>query len=815
VDSAANRDDRVLIAPLLAISAAVIARALYEIPRLDFTSGLIYLALVIIVAACGPYTLQLPRLKTILSPTDPFVFGSMILFGPWLTALIAGLDGVLSTRRHTSRRWSWLASFSVMVLSAGAAGLVFDGLAPKGFRHKDASVDELVLPVITAALVYFLVNTGLVAGVTAWRRRWPILDLWKQNYLWTSISFLASSVAALLGYSAQRSFGGMSLLVVLPLVATVYAFYRAYLGKLASEGKHIRELNRLQEQTMDAFAMAIDTRHSSFRGHARKVQFTAETIAEIVREKYPELAGRTRLDDAWVKTVKAAALLHDIGKLGVPDHILHKTTKLSSAEEEKMRQHPVLGAAILSRVMLPRPVAPIIKSQLERWDGKGFPLGLEGADIPLEARILSLSLGLAKIRQGIDEKSAARIHRSSDRSDEGHSKPVDALISYVARHSGSVFDPHLADLYCAHAEEIETEVARRLVSWYESRETDAGPSVEEIRVIEGIQNAQRESGALFNLARSLGRTLDFEETLDVVIQRLEELMPSYSCALYLADPGGKVVSARRVRGALADTLSKSRFACGEGITGWVFGANEGCLNADPRVDLGRIAEEDPAILSAAAFPIHDQAGPLGVVVFYALEADAFSQDHQRLFENIAPQLAGALRNAMLYEETRVTSMTDALTGLPNSRYLYAQVEKEMSRTMRRGTPLSIVVLDLDGFKPVNDTYGHQAGDLVLQRISDLLRREFRSADTVCRYAGDEFVALLPETDLDDARRIVRRFQEIAEEYEILLPSGESVKVGISAGWASFPVDGSTFEELLHRADKEMYRDKARRGAPSR
>ncbi len=552
---------------------------------------------------------------------------------------------------------------------------------------------------------------------------------------------------------------------------------------------------RANRETLEALALAIDARDPSARGHARRVQVYAQELGRLVVAHAPDLVP-THDHAGWLDALSTAALLHDVGKLGMPERLLSKSETLSRGEREKLREHVRVGELIVSRMPLPHAMAAVVRSHHEHWDGSGYPDALAGTAIPFEARLVGLVDAVDDLRR--------------ERADFSRLAP-DELREFLRDEAGRRFDPRLADLFARHADAVEAAVADE-----EARDATAAPTAGADSpdvLLSGIADAPRESAALYDLACRLGSTLDLEETLALAATRVSELLPAHSCAFYLADPQTGQLSAQHAAGPLAELLEGRRFAPAEANTGWCFAAGQPAFNVDPATDLGSAVEGAvPPARSLAVFPIVEGREVLGVLALYAAAPRAFTTDHRRILETVAPQFAQVLRNALLFAETRASSMTDPLTGLHNNRYLHAQLEKELARATRRGVPLSVVVLDLDEFKPVNDVHGHLAGDAVLRRIAELLREGFRSCDTVIRYAGDEFVALLPETSPEEARAIVRRIQERISSTAIPIPSGATVSVGVSAGTSCFPIDGSTLEELVRRADRDMYGDKAHRKA---
>ena len=179
-------------------------------------------------------------------------------------------------------------------------------------------------------------------------------------------------------------------------------------------------------------------------------------------------------------------------------------------------------------------------------------------------------------------------------------------------------------------------------------------------------------------------------------------------------------------------------------------------------------------------------------------------------EAVAKLASDAIANAVKHERTETSALTDLLTGLPNARALRYRFEEEVDRAKRHRDSFVMVMMDLDGFKAVNDNYGHQAGDQVLKELSQLLMSQVRSCDFVCRYAGDEFVAIL-QIPQDEAEELTRRIQKAVDKHNFGF-SGSKLTVGVSIGWACFATEGETIDQLLLAADRAMYSDKSKRKA---
>lgn len=548
-------------------------------------------------------------------------------------------------------------------------------------------------------------------------------------------------------------------------------------------------------QTLETFVKAVESREPARVGHAHRTRAYVEEIAALIDEHPEEHGLETPAGPDWRENVATAAFLHDIGKLGVPEPLLRQAEASADGGNERYRLHAVIGANMVGQISFDESVPTAIRHHHERWDGNGYPDGLEGERIPLEARIIALADALEELYLS--------------RGDRSHPL-LETIVDFVSRESGTRLDPALCELYCRHAAAVERAVSERGL---DAEPPITEPVIGEASSLLDVSRAQHEAGVLYDLACQLGTSLRVEETARTVLHRLMELVPARSCVMYVIDASGMHALPRAALGPLRAQLERRTFALGEGITGWVLETGDAAVNVDPRIDLGADADaEGFTARSATVIPVRGAERLVGLLAFYGASQAAFTSDHLRIIRSITPQLAAALANAELYETTHTFSMTDSLTQLPNSRFLYAQLDKELARATRNGQPLVVAVLDLDGFKPVNDRYGHRAGDAVLAEVGALLQRSFRQGDTVCRYAGDEFVALLPETSPEEAEQVVARVQRTVSSHRFQIDEERSVKVGVSAGAACFPLDGSTLEQLIHRADKAMFRDKTVRHA---
>ena len=576
--------------------------------------------------------------------------------------------------------------------------------------------------------------------------------------------------------------------VVVLLVGAVRGRHQqaAALEAATRETEGVRELHMA---AIEALALAIDAKDQTSHAHIRRLQLYAGHLAAEV--------GMSALD---VQGVRTAALLHDIGKLAVPEHILSKPGPLSPEEFQKIRAHPKIGAEIIARVPFPYPVAPLILSHHERWDGKGYPTGLHGAQIPLGARVLS-------VVDYFDALTTDRpYHRAMRRED---------AIDLLRQESGRALDPDLVHRFLRRLPELEAEARALSLLPAEGSATAA-----EVRdrvtvdpgrtVLEDISLAHREIYALYEIAQALGSQLGVADTMSIISSKLTNIVPFAASALFLLDEGDETLTCRYAIGTDSDLILKTTVRVGEGLTGWV-ARNRRCLvNARPEADLEAGGRDSALQLrSALICPLIVQERFIGTLTVYHSEPSFYREDHRRLLERVAEQAAAVIQNSMLFEQTQEDSLTDPLTLLPNTRFLFMHLAREIARATRHKTQVALLIADLDGFKEINDTLGHHVGDRALAEVARVLRGAIRPYDICARYAGDEFVLVLSGCGVEDAERKRQELQQAIDTMSFQ-GTGRPLGLGISVGCAVFPEDGQTHETLLAVADSRMYKNKTGR-----
>ena len=739
----------------------------------------------------GRTTIRIPKTESTVTLDDTFIYISVLLYGVWPSVLLAGLNAVLFSLRYPNRRTVAPFNAATMSLSVFASSsLVILVFGEPNQLAADSS--RLILAAESLALIHYVLNSGMVSTVNALRNGNSLLTTWRESFLWTWMSYFAGAVAACLIVKLITVISFYAFIVAVPVLAITFLTYRNYLEKVRSSIRHVEEMTDLHLRTIEALAIAIDAKDEVTHDHVHRVQIYATGLAHLFG-----------LGEAEIEALKAGALLHDIGKLAVPDYILNKPDKLTAAEFDKMKVHTIVGAEILARVDFPYPVVPVVRHHHERWDGRGYPDGLRGDQIPMTARILAVVDCFDAVREDRQYRKAMTREQAIDLIKSG---------------SGTMYDPEVVLMFLDYLPKFEAEIRRQKKEVKQARSklegkpaADAAKKDSNLVVFEHIRNAHREVITLYEIAQTIGNSLDLRDMFAVFSSRLQDIVSYTTCVLYLQKPNSIDVEAMHVSGRNAERFKGSSIILGSGVTGWVVSNRQPMYNCDPRLDLAAAhVDLDTPYLSVIAVPLLKGDEVLGALTLYSAEVSAYEPDHLRLVEAVAKLAADAIANALHHEKTEASALTDSLTGLANARALRLRFEQDADRAKRYGDSFALLMMDVDCLKKINDTFGHNAGDDALRRVGGLLSNQLRSEDFLSRYAGDEFVALV-QIGAVEVRELIQRLQHAVDNYRFGT-NGSSADIGISVGWACFGADGESIDELLLAADRAMYADKLRRKA---
>ena len=492
------------------------------------------------------------------------------------------------------------------------------------------------LALLAAAVTHFSCNTAAMATIIGLTEDKPVTKVWTDTYLWSFPYYMVGAATAGLVHFLNGHIGWQSSLLVLPPIYLMYRSYRLYLGKLETEKKHAEQVSNLHLRTIEALALAIEAKDETTGEHLQRVRVYAM-----------ELAKELGLSEDETEALRAASVLHDIGKLAVPEHIISKPGKLTPEEFEKMKIHPIVGAEILEQVDFPYPVVPIVRAHHEKWDGSGYPNGLAGEAIPIGARILAAV-------DCLDALASDRQYRKA--------LPLNEAMAKVVADAGKSFDPKVVEILHRRYIELEklanaqplqappklsTDVkvergSAPAAGFAKSAEPVAGVAAGADDSATLISSARKQGQEIFDLSRQPGVGLSTEDVLSLLSVRLRRLVPHDSMAVYCLKNG--VLVPEFVSGENFRLFSSLRIPLGEGLSGWVAQNHKAIVNGNPSVEPGYL--NDPTkystLRSALAVPIEGTGGLAAVLALYRAGQDAFTADDLCVVEAIGAGVGAAI-----------------------------------------------------------------------------------------------------------------------------------------------------------------------------
>ncbi len=468
---------------------------------------------------------------------------------------------------------------------------------------------------------------------------------------------------------------------VLPVLYAIFRSYRLYLGQLEREKIYAQEMAALHLRTIEALALAIETKDHTTGTHLRRVQIYAREIGKDLK-----------LNESEMRALQAASILHDVGKLAVPDYIISKPGKLTPEEFDKMKIHPVVGAEIVATIDFPYPVEPIVRCHHEKWDGSGYPDGVRGTDIPLGARILSCV-------DCFDALASDRQYRKA--------MPLDKAIEVVKSEAGKAFDPAVVDVLARRYLELEQlAVAEPVVEGAKAvggRQSNARRRTRRRVPKRGCRDSRRGKGRVRKLVwrrdsrnfthfanspRMPAPRLSLEDTL--VWSQPALRVWSRTTPLPFTSWRERRLSRDYVNGENHKLFSTLRIPMGEGLSGWVAENRKPILNGNPSVEPGYL--HDPSkfstLRSALGIPIETASGIIGVIGIYKAEKDGFSRDHLRAVLAINLKLSMVVETALRHEKSRNEAATDSTHKLPGAASLFLHLDKELALRPAAGNAFS-------------------------------------------------------------------------------------------------------------------------------
>lgn len=729
--------------------------------------------------------LSWPRLKLPINTAELLIYLSALIYGAPAAILLTVMITVVTCRQLLEiNKTDFVLRCGQAVISTAVAAALLRWLLPLTGLPLVQTPIPLINALAWMAWVRYLFHLDWSVFIATIRSHRVKEKFTQAQWINSFVAYFAAAMTAGIVYLVAQHDEPYVSLLCLVVVTIFYFAYRRFKSKYIDS----EEVTKLHLRTIEALAGAIEAKDHRAQTHAQRMQIYTDGVGKALGLSEPELKG-----------LRAAALLRDIGKLAVPDYILNKSDDLTEAEIEKIKLHPVIGASILERVGFPYPLVPAVKHHHEHWDGSGYPDQLRGETIPITARILAI----------VDSFDATY--------GDGASKTDrEAAVKLLQNESGRLYDPEIVRVFLEKLPVLEVEL-RELKTvaevGIEKRATSPQtllPAADLSTAHYEIRRAHQEGTELLYLAQTLSSTLNLEEAVAIIISRISHLIAFDTGAIYLCDETGLTGYVAGAVGVYADKLRGHEALVGHGTIGRALATEEPTYSSAPGLEFAGLEGEVQSVFqSMTVHPLVKAERVIGAIMLLSTEPNSFTNEHQRVMAMVEPLAADALFNSMTYLRTEARALTDALTGLPNSRALVTYFEQESNRAERYDTTLAMLMIDLDGFKQVNDTFGHQAGDTVLREVAICLKKELRAGDPLIRYAGDEFIVLLPYAEEGSINDLIARIQKRLEA-QVMHLNGIEVCIGASIGYAMYDRDGRTLDELMRVADEGMYRNKASR-----
>ncbi len=695
----------------------------------------------------GSITVKLPSIPATISVSETFVFTAVMVFGPAAGTITVALDGlIISLWLQRKKREAYKALFNVAApaLSLWCSAQLFFGLAGSAPLSvaPDTQIKDLFGPLVAFTLAYFLLNSLLIAGAISLEKKTPALKVWRENFSWLSLNFFFGASVAVLLVAYLRKIGPgpiridfFALGIIIPLLIISYLTYKTSMGRLEDTTKHLSELNLLYISTIETLAMWIDAKDQITHGHIRRVQMLAVDLAKDLGVRDPTL----------IKAIEAAALLHDMGKLAVPEHILNKPGKLTAGEFEKMKLHASVGAQILSSIDFPYPVVPIVRHHHENWDGSGYPDGLAGTDIPIGARILA-------VVDCFDALTSDRPYRPR--------LPNEQAVQMVAASRGKMYDPLVVDAFLQIQRSSGVKYFTPDSGLRASGVSESGARTAAVQPLVDLQR--------LGLEDTQGRRL---------VREARTAVPVALAALYLYEESSDELVVTQAAGDGADDLKGYRLRLGHGVSGWVAATRRSIANSDAALDLGDTSQDNRRLRSCLSLPISLGDKLLGVLALYLSEAERFSDEHVATLEKKIQSLLSLGRTA---------ASDDQSVALPENLKDISLLSGGLESQR-----LGLVLLRLE-----SDTNGVPGPHPVAEGIVDSIKGSLRTGDLLIRTGVEEFIALLPHLDPPAVYTAAQRIQNTVTAGISGNPVMSGVRWRVLMGIAAAPQDGGSLASLL-------------------
>jgi putative nucleotidyltransferase with HDIG domain len=741
----------------------------------------------------GSASVYLPWAHVSISVSEAFTFTAVLLYGAEAGTLTVALDGLVLSFWVAKRKPEVeraLFNIAAATTSAWCSAKLFfkiSGIAPLSGTSPATgpALDQILPALLIFAITWFLINSWLIAFIIAFEKRQNPWRVWRNGFIWLSLNYFCGASVSILLIGYNRTIDLRFVGVIVPLLLVLYFTFKTSTDRVADANRHVDQLNSLYLSTIETLAMAIDAKDQITHGHIRRVQTYAVGLARAVGVTDPLL----------IKAIEAAALLHDMGKLAVPEYILNKPGKLTPVEFEKMKLHVTVGADILSAIDFPYPVVPIVRHHHENWDGSGYPSGLKGTEIPIGARILS-------VVDCFDALTSDRPYRPRLSDEEA--------IAILIERRGIMYDPLMVDTFVRVYDHIgpngeSGHVARGVLAEITSfvHNDDRQPR----SALDNIAASSDETLTLFELTSDLAGQSSSDESLRVVNRHLRRLIPFSLCVFFSYDRESDELHATYASGDVSSDVKGMRIALGQRLSGWVAANRQTIANSDPVLDLGGVARvPHPRLRSCLSTPVVSGSDLVGVLSVYSSTAAAFSENHKRVIEDIAKRIGMSARRSSDPTPSPAQEALPEVVSVGSLDQVPAFAEDCLTEP-----DSAFLFIEIADYGHIEQVYGQASAQMVQTFVVEHVRSNLHAGDRLFRYGACEFVAVLRNADRIDVHMIADRIRSLVRGRPVRLTDGSFVAVGLFATVLSGPLDAAALDRV--RGSARPQREQVRTSEP--
>jgi putative nucleotidyltransferase with HDIG domain len=607
------------------LGAVLIGEACLGLRDVPLTPWILVLACVTIVS--GRFRIKVPGHPASVSVSEVFVFGSILLYGPAPATLIVAIDGLLISLTQKDRRlYRALFNIAEPAISTSAAAHAFFAMEALLMRWSVGTSPHLLVPTVAMAATYFGSNSVLTAAAVALESGKPLGRMWRNHALYLAMNYYAAASIAVLVSVTQAGLNVIGL--VAPLIVLSYVAYKAAASRIEDADRHLREVEGLYRATVETLAIAVDAKDQVTHGHIRRVQRHTVAVARALGVSAP----------LELRALEAASLLHDVGKLAVPDYVLNKPGALTHAEFERMKQHAAKGAEILEAVEFPYAVVPVVRHHHEQWNGQGYPDGLAGENIPFGARVLA-------VVDCFDAVTSDRPYRRKMTDEEG--------IQILRTRRGTMYDPAVVDIFISLIPQLREE-DRRIDGERESQPVSAS-AVETAEAAATSEHAASVEVADQMLSGDQTRSAD--QTLSSAARLIEELhlvLPEADACLFVPSTDRDELRVACGTPAMPAAVLSLRVPIGEGLAGWVAVNRHTIVNSHADLDLGPLAS-DLGLGACTATPVFALGNLVGVFSVYLPAGRRFTDHEVRTVGALSQMIGMAMAQPQIALVTNIVS----------------------------------------------------------------------------------------------------------------------------------------------------------------